>query len=54
MPENLVVESLASGDKVLRLPNKNEAEFDVIGMVVGICLETPPGYARFVCKVLGD
>lgn len=48
VPKGLVVEPLASGDMVLRKPDRNEAEFDLIAMVVGKCLEAPHRFAKFV------
>ena len=46
LPESLSAVPQPNGDIFLRYSNGEEAHFDVIGMVVGSCLEVPPGFSK--------
>lgn len=46
LPEDLFAVPEPNGDIFLRYSSGEEAQFDVIGVVVGKCLEPPPGYSK--------
>jgi hypothetical protein len=46
LPENLFAVSEPNGDILLQYADGEEAQFDVIGMVIGSCLEVPPGFPK--------
>ncbi|KAF9779572.1 hypothetical protein BJ322DRAFT_1113370 [Thelephora terrestris] len=45
-PVGLTAATLSNGDVVLETSDHQEASFDVIGVVVGSCLEAPPGFSK--------
>jgi len=48
LPENLYAIPQPNGDVFLRYSSGEEAEFDVIGIVVAKCLDAPPGFSKYV------
>ena len=46
IPEYVTTVSLPNGDIGLQLPDGQEATFDVIVVVIGSCLQAPPGYPK--------
>ena len=46
LPKDLFAVPQPNGDIFLRYSNGQEAQFDVIGMVIGLCLEVPPGFPK--------
>lgn len=46
LPDDLSAVPQANGDIVLRYSNGQEATFDVIGVIIGSCLEAPTAFAK--------
>lgn len=52
LPENLFAVPQGNGDIFLCYADGQEAEFDVIGMVIALCLEPPAGFPKYVATAL--
>ena len=50
IPDGLSAVPRSNGDVLLLLADGSEPHFDVVGVVVGSCLETPPGYPKCVSR----
>ena len=48
LPANLFALTQPNGDVILHYGGGEEADFDVIGMVIGTCLEVPSGFPKSV------
>ena len=46
LPEDLFAVAQSNDDIFLQYSNGEEAQFDVIGMIIGSCLEVPPGFSK--------
>lgn len=52
IPDNLIASPLPNGDIILRYTEGEEATFDIIGVVIGSCLEVPPGFSKLAFNFL--
>lgn len=48
VPDDLKAVLQSNGDIALRLPDGQEPLFDVIAVIIGSCLEAPPGFSKYV------
>ena len=46
VPDSLHMTFLANGDIILCYPDGQEANFDVIGVIVGCCLDAPTRFSK--------